>query len=553
MSDKAPPGTVDEGASVILELALQDPGENVIDLSSCATAGRFRLVDRVPLSDPTNPVLRILEFNVFPLKARTALYCAISYIWRGNPPHPAKRNTRRGSIVVEGARDGDPVSIDVMHHACMALPDTVRYLWLDRLCIMQTNREDKAWQIQKMFDIYKKSDICFVLPGGVGRLVGLDEETDWLLRGWTLQEAVAPSHTDVLFSMEGISVPPESTQGALITNPAHVYGSCPFTYVLGGSSGLIGLKNLLWATRVSSSSEPPVIEFLHTKQTVPVSLKILGDRETRRRELFALTNALDTVWTGTNFSRHALWQSSFFRTSKRPVDMVFSIMHLFGVTLDPHRFKSTDRIAATIALAQTLLRNYNKADWLLAGWNEPPDHRLSSFPELPDTSVALPPRFRSTKRDVSRDEDTEPLDIRYRFRDAAPEGSMDDEGYFHFTAKAVEVVQSSDQPVDVSHSVSADASTRPSRLQALDGSVWDVLPPRGQPEPSGSETERVLYVAVIGITTARRAGGSYEQAKAVLLQQHAPRRFHRLPVFYELERTATVGWQEMALNMGPVK
>ena len=40
------------------------------------------------------------------------------------------------------------------------------------------------------------------------------------------------------------------------------------------------------------------------------------------------------------------------RTSSHPVDMVFSIMGMFEVTLDTHAFGRDDRLGATIALAQ---------------------------------------------------------------------------------------------------------------------------------------------------------------------------------------------------------
>lgn len=83
---------------------------------------------------------------------------------------------------------------------------------------------------------------------------------------------------------------------------------------------------------------------------------IFGALDVRRRELLAPADAADTVWSGNNWSRQALWQSSFLRTSKRPVDMALSIMGLFGVSLDPRRYRSGGRISATIALAQEYLR-----------------------------------------------------------------------------------------------------------------------------------------------------------------------------------------------------
>ncbi|KAL6897704.1 hypothetical protein GGI43DRAFT_409698 [Trichoderma evansii] len=65
---------------------------------------------------------------------------------------------------------------------------------------MQMNKEDKRWQILHMYEIYKRCHICIAAPGGLQCLVRLDIETQWIHRGWTLQEAVAPPAVIVLFS-----------------------------------------------------------------------------------------------------------------------------------------------------------------------------------------------------------------------------------------------------------------------------------------------------------------------------------------------------------------
>ncbi len=42
--------------------------------------------------------------------------------------------------------------------------------------------------------------VCVVLAGGLQYMVSLDEETAWIHRGWTLQEALAPPIIEVLFT-----------------------------------------------------------------------------------------------------------------------------------------------------------------------------------------------------------------------------------------------------------------------------------------------------------------------------------------------------------------
>ncbi|KAK0477694.1 hypothetical protein IW261DRAFT_1366868, partial [Armillaria novae-zelandiae] len=114
---------------------------SVLDITPVATPGRFRLIDCAQyIYDRT---LSIHEFPDF-----KCTYAAISYIWRGNSVDELAVGAR---FFVAGAEDGDPTGVDVLVHA--VLLEGVKCIWLDRLCIMQTSKEDKHWQTR--FDIYK--------------------------------------------------------------------------------------------------------------------------------------------------------------------------------------------------------------------------------------------------------------------------------------------------------------------------------------------------------------------------------------------------------------
>ncbi|KAI1097597.1 heterokaryon incompatibility protein-domain-containing protein [Jackrogersella minutella] len=538
---------VDPEFQVIFEASLQPSQQNEIHISAYATPKRFRLVQCAPLISKTDPILRIVEFNEFdPSRFDKIKYGAISYIWQGNPPDLSWNLSHTASIVVEGARDGDPINIEVLRHACIA--NTIKghdtYIWIDRLCIMQTDDDDKSWQIQMMFDIYRASTSTLVLPGGLTRLVRLDEETDWILRAWTLQEVIV-REAQMLFSMEGMTIPSDSTLGGLVPNDQdRSHRSCTVHYVVHGISAKVNLKELLKTIR-ASSGDTKFVFLPNKKNSVMVEARIFGSYVRRMREIVALADATETVWGANNWSRRALWQSSFFRTSKRPVDMVLSIMGLFGIKLDPQKFKSTNRISATIALAQEYLRTGNSAEWIIAGWNEPPDQRLSSFPELPDTSVATPPQFLTEKRDIWEDTERDSLDIRLRFARQAPGGSMDDEGYFYFTAKAARVVKLGDS------SLTLNSREKPLQtIQALDDSLWALKSNGHSTDPNNIHENATLYASVLGIANVR---GAVKRARAVLLKQHAKDRFHRLAVFFELDVNVIENWRKMDLNMGPVK
>ncbi|KAF9464544.1 hypothetical protein BDZ94DRAFT_1161656, partial [Collybia nuda] len=117
-------------------------------------------------------------------------YAAISYVWKGNhQPLPSM------SFAVEGAEDGDRISLDVIRIACQfTLNKGAHYLWLDRVSIIQKieHKADRNWQIMNMADVYRCCRICIVLPGGIGGFVDADEQTSWINRSWTLQEALLP-------------------------------------------------------------------------------------------------------------------------------------------------------------------------------------------------------------------------------------------------------------------------------------------------------------------------------------------------------------------------
>lgn len=529
-------------SKVILEVSLQVSQKNEINLATCASPERFRLVNCAALTSKTNPTLRIIEYCNFEFSRRKGpAYTAISYIWKGRPVHGSTQNPT--SIVVKGAEDGDPVSLDVLQSACAAASD---YLWLDRLCIMQTESRDKSWQIKRMFDIYRLSSSTLILPGGLMKLAHLDEETDWILRAWTLQEAIVPDHALMLFSMEGLKIPTGTTLVSLRGGTEPIVSHSIVTFVGHGLSATVSFKEFLWAIR--SCSGRIKMAFIPSETTHPIHVRILGDYQSRIREINALTDAQETPWYGSNLSRHALWQSSFFRTSKRPVDMVFSIMGLFGISLNPNEFHPDDRIRATIALAKEFLSRGNTAEWLIAGWNEPPDPRLSSFPELPDTSIAAPPRFATHKTDLTWEPDKPDRDIRFRFfNQQAPAGWMDDEGYLHYKGQVARVVKQSNLSL-----ITADNEKHDQTITALDGGVWDLCLNNSQMVSDGNEEQHVRkwYASVLGTT---RRGSGVSHAKTVVLEQHGTGKFHRLAVFFNLDPAIVKDWPEMSVTMGPVK
>lgn len=182
-----------------LRISSQPVGRCIIDITATATIGRFRLIDCVRYT--RDQVLCIEEYeHVSGLELQ---YSAISYVWKGNIAEQTGPPNNLGEFSMKGAEDGDPISLDVLHHVCAAsIIEGADRVWLDRLCRIQASRDDKAWQIARMYDIYKLCKVCIILPGGINHLVSDEEETAWITRAWTLQEVTAPKRPMVLFHWE---------------------------------------------------------------------------------------------------------------------------------------------------------------------------------------------------------------------------------------------------------------------------------------------------------------------------------------------------------------
>lgn len=171
-------------ATQVYEISLSDIEGKVIDLDHLALF-RYRLID---CSRYVNDrALSIVEVN----DLGRIQYSALSYVWAGLKADSSSLGN--GTFNVHGAGDADPISVKVLGQVCkLALQQKAPWLWLDRISILQTSRDDKDWQIKRMHDIYHSSRCCIVLTAGLQRLATLEQpgDGDWIHRSWTFQEAV---------------------------------------------------------------------------------------------------------------------------------------------------------------------------------------------------------------------------------------------------------------------------------------------------------------------------------------------------------------------------
>ncbi|KAM5534165.1 hypothetical protein V8D89_012185 [Ganoderma adspersum] len=72
------------------------------------------------------------------------------------------------------------------------------WVWIDSCCIDKTSSSELSEAINSMFRWYKEAEVCFVYLADVPHDCDLDADDSafrksrWHIRGWTLQELIAP-------------------------------------------------------------------------------------------------------------------------------------------------------------------------------------------------------------------------------------------------------------------------------------------------------------------------------------------------------------------------
>lgn len=344
----------------IASIPLEDLRDSVFDLTPYASEERFRFINCDAFIDKR--LLEIYEITELPDEGPDTLYSTVSYVWFGLTA-TADALRRDGSFRVycgthsDGMEreDGGPISMKVLEYACMQSTGSgVTYLWLDRLCIMQTSRRDKLWQIGRMYNVYEGCRECIVLPGGLQRLASVYEETSWASRAWTYQEAILTWDYATVLTKDWHR--PKGEQHWLVEGECHwqylhqlfVEGSDFLSNRTegqgdegdeGGAGGRKGGCLILGTDGRALDILRRIVEYKSWNLLAEES----GDEMIKENTL-----------------RQLVLQGVAMRVSSRPVDMVFSVLGLVGVeehfrerTKD---FGENDRFAATLALIEAYLR-----------------------------------------------------------------------------------------------------------------------------------------------------------------------------------------------------
>jgi len=437
-----------------VSLAVGDLAGVIIDPRN-AIPCHFRLFDAISFlqSDIFNvveypPLLTIQDQYTDLSQLPLPPFAAISYPWRDLQ---LPKGHTVPSFRVAGALHADPISIDVLRTACIAATEYgCTHLWLDRLCILQASKQDKVWQIQRMYHVYERCTVCLVFPGGLVRLARLDDSTTWIDRAWTLQEAVAPrdetkvkiifqlSHSDfhsfILHrcKMEGYNAKfheyISSVAEADCAETAHGHGSFVERVLESGRSAVSDIGSLQFLLEIILRKIKQFApEIAHDPERFPI-------RILRAAEAQMLYNAL-------LFRGFRLWSASYTRSSSRAVDMVFSLMELFGVRLDVSRFGEHDRVKAMVALIKALMsrhgREFGMATWLFIAPAMEPSRELSTLPQMPETSESGRAYIHTRKGRGLAFEAIGGGGTNEWNAEGAPRGEMTDSGYFVFWSRAM--------------------------------------------------------------------------------------------------------------------
>ncbi|KAF7555953.1 hypothetical protein G7Z17_g1783 [Cylindrodendrum hubeiense] len=454
----------------ILDIPFDDITKTPFSLGDAKTC-RYRLLDCRSFAERKS--LRIFEYQNFP----TQKYGAISYVWKG-----LKAEEGAPLFTIDRTDGSGTMSVEVLRIACVAMlqkgkdsdsDNSCDFLWVDGLCIIQGRDEnskiekdekdkkaleDKKWQMERMYQIYKTCTKCVVLPGGIQRLAELAENTPWAHRAWTLQEAIAPSSAECLFSWK---------DGDCVLRS---YFETVITEVEKGVAATADMKAMLERSmnpRCHVSVLDDSKEWRDLRDGGEV--KLLGERS----QVQALIGALDLK--GEEGMENAIWRSSFMRTAKYEVDNVFSIMGLMGVTLNTSEYGHDDRIQATIALMREILLKGRPAEWLGISTKMRSNPALSTIPVFPTylngKAVVTTPEGVKEASSV--------MDGWWMIADT-PEGYLDDEAYLEFDVVAASI----------------EKGQSGAGFESVDGSKWKVL----------STHQGPTYAVWIGTKTAYSNG-----------------------------------------------
>lgn len=185
----------------------------------------IRLLTLSPAQNHNDNIYCQLETHSLPVKSK---YAALSYVW-GDPNQTKK--IKVNGCAFYATRNLEAALRYLRDHIAAGTFDqsTPRYLWIDAICINQSDNAEKSIQVQRMGDVYRSADMVISWMGsGMRDNIGLALQTIKsavpTLRNW---KRVDPTYTDT----NTFAPREKSTQGTsemLHANEFDWYGQLPY-------------------------------------------------------------------------------------------------------------------------------------------------------------------------------------------------------------------------------------------------------------------------------------------------------------------------------------
>ncbi|KAI4592133.1 hypothetical protein KJ359_011508 [Pestalotiopsis sp. 9143b] len=138
------------------------------------------------------------------LSGKIPLYAILSHRWGPDDEEVTYRD------LVDGTGKEKAGYRKLSFCANQARRDGIRYFWVDTCCIDKSNNSEVQESINSMFRWYRNAARCYVYLSDVSIATNQPQSSwepafrasEWFVRGWTLQELVAPVSVE-FFSKEG--------------------------------------------------------------------------------------------------------------------------------------------------------------------------------------------------------------------------------------------------------------------------------------------------------------------------------------------------------------
>lgn len=266
-------------------------------------------------------------------------YAAISHVW-ANSVEVAKhfRSEKPEECIRIQLSDNKTHRIGwagLIQAARGAKSKKAKFFWLDLLCLDQVNSKDreKELQIALMASVYTNASCVIVMIAGIVAVGRVEHHSSWIDRAWTLQEAVLNANTYVYVQW---SLDYKSKLDPEVGSPIE------FFRVGGGENCLIKLEDTL---RLADTNLKSLME------NAP-DVNILDSRSIGKKRKFVPRILLYTAAfaKAKEAKKEAKWKSMFLRQSSRSVDIVYSLMGCFGMSIDPfHNYRTPEELFGDLA------------------------------------------------------------------------------------------------------------------------------------------------------------------------------------------------------------